>query len=270
MDHQRAQGSGADRAGVEAVTPAAASLANALRTVVVAEEVGRRLMEEIASGLLVASRHVRQPSFTSIHTSDLEYLFECYDRTFFAGLCRQALDGRRLTFRLAPRMTSAGGKTTRFRSRAGEVSYEIAIGTSVLYDGFRETDRDVTVCGRVCASRLEALLRIFEHELLHLAEQLCWGQSSCAGARFQRIAAAIFGHRAHTHALITRRERAAEAGIRVGARVSFPFEGRRLTGKVNRVTKRVTVLVEDPAGRAYTDGRRYRVYYVPLGQVEAG
>ena len=161
-------------------------------------------------------------------------------------------------------MTRAGGKTTRYTTRAGEVSYEISIASSILFDGFGGMDRLVTVCGIECQSRLEALQRIFEHELVHLAEQLCWGSSNCAAERFQAIAGRLFLHRVHTHNLITRRERAAELGIRIGALVTFNFEGRQLTGRVNRITKRATVLVADPDGVSYSDGLRYRIYYVPI------
>src|SRR6266567_7942040 len=71
--------------------------------------------------------------------------------------------------------------------------------------------------------RMEALQRIFEHEIVHLIEQLCWENSDCAARRFRDIAERLFLHRAHTHDLITRRERAAESGIHVGSRVTFSF-----------------------------------------------
>jgi hypothetical protein len=115
-----------------------------------------------------------------------------------------------------------------------------------------------------CDDRLQALQRIFEHELVHLAELVCWNDSDCAAARFQDIARRLFLHRAHTHQLVTRRERAAESGIRIGSRVVFLFEGRTLAGRVNRITKRATVLVEDPDGQKYSDGMRYKTYYVPI------
>jgi hypothetical protein len=149
------------------------------------------------------------------------------------------------------------------------VSYEISIASTILFDGFSGTDRLVAVCGIECRSRLEALQRIFEHEMVHLAEQLCWATSNCAAERFQAIAARFFLHRAHTHNLITRRERAAEVGIRIGSHVTFIFEGRQLTGRVNRITKRATVLVADPDGVSYSDGLKYRTYYVPLASLKS-
>jgi hypothetical protein len=68
--------------------------------------------------------------------------------------------------------------------------------------------------------------------------------------------------------MITRRERASAMGLGVGARVRFEFEGQRLSGFINRVTKRATVLVESPDGRRFSDGRHYRSYYVPIGALE--
>ena len=198
----------------------------------------------------------------------MELVFSFYDKRFFGGLLQRALAGRNLTFRLAPRMTRLGGSTTKtFSPRTGEVSYEIAIATGLLFDSFRSNDRDVAVSGLKCETRLEALQRIFEHELVHLIEQLCWESSNCAASRFQFIARRLFLHQAHTHHLITRRERAADVGIRPGSQVTFVFEGQRLTGRVNRITKRASVLVEHPQGRTYSDGHRYKIYYVPITEL---
>ena len=61
-------------------------------------------------------------------------------------------------------MTMAGGKTTRFTNRVTrEVNYEIAIGSSMLFEGFGTVNRRISVCGLACENRLEALQRIFEH-----------------------------------------------------------------------------------------------------------
>jgi hypothetical protein len=229
----------------------------------------RERLHEIYQLVLAGAPYVRQPNFTSIHPRDLEFLFAAYDARFLNGLCRTALNGRRLEFRLAPRMTRAGGKTSKYRTREGLARYEIAIASSMLFDGFRQTDRRISVCGRECDNRLEALQRIFEHELVHLGEILCWERSDCSADRFQSIARRLFLHRSHTHDLITRRERAADSGIRPGARVSFTFEGQRLVGRVNRITKRATVLVAHPEGEQFSDGQRYKTYYVPIAHLQA-
>ena len=246
----------------------ASAFAEALLSLKPSEELILSRVHQIHQDVLARSPHIRQANFTTIHPRDLEFLFVAYDECFLTGLCQPALEGRKLSFRLSPRMTRTGGMTTRYRARNGEVSFEIAIAISILFDGFGDTDRRITVCGFECQDRLEALQRIFEHEMVHLAEQLCWGCSDCTAVRFQDIAGRLFLHRAHTHDLITRKERAAQSGIRLGSRVAFTFEGRRLTGRVNRITKRATVLVEDPAGRKYSNGLRYKTYYVPITWLE--
>ena len=228
----------------------------------------RGLTDEIASDLISGSSHVRAPNFTEIGPDDLASLFAAYDARFLDGLCGRILGPDTLSFRLSGRMTRAGGKTTRFERRGQSAPrFEIAVATSILFDGFGEDDRDVTACGLPCRHRLDALQRIFEHELVHLAEWLCRGQSHCGRARFQGIARRLFLHRAHTHELITRSERAARDGIVVDSRVTFAFRGQSLTGRVNRITKRATVLVEDARGLRWSDGRRYTRYYVPLGEL---
>jgi hypothetical protein len=223
----------------------------------------------IQQAILATSKDIRTANFRSIRPSDLASLFDLYDQKFFQGLCRQSLGGRKLTFRFAPRMTSAAGKTTRFTFNTGEVTYEIAIASSMLYDGFNDNDhRGITACGVECATRLDALQRVFEHELVHLIEHLCWDDSNCGADRFQHIASRWFLHKSHQHQLITRRERAAASGILPGSRVTFLADGQRYHGVVNRVTKRATVLIEDPVGMRYSDGKRYRKFYVPLAWLE--
>ena len=223
---------------------------------------------EIGRELLAASSWIDEPNFTAIHPDDIALLFDAYDRRFLKGFARRRLGPGALAFRLSSRMTRAGGETTRRVQADGGADYEIAISTDILFNGFADGDPPVTVAGIPCANRLEALQRILEHEIVHLVEFLRTGKSNCGAPPFQELAHRLFRHRNHTHSLITRAERAAQRGIRVGSRVAFGYQGERLFGRVNRVTKRATVLVEDPAGERYSDGGRYRKYYVPLGALE--
>jgi hypothetical protein len=229
---------------------------------------------EIYLAVLDESDDLDAGNFEAIHTRDLERLFRHYDRLFFEGQCRGVVDEDHLFFRLSKRMTSAGGKTTRRVPRgrtmnAGRPQYEIAVSTTLLFQTFGDVDRPISVAGITCRDRLEALQRVFEHELIHLIEWLIWAGSSCTAARFQTIAANFFAHVEHTHQLITPRERAfTKYGIRSGDRVSFRFEGRHYSGVVNRITKRATVLVEDGQGQRYSDGKRYKKFYVPVGMLQ--
>ncbi len=227
--------------------------------------------------VLKESPRVKQPNFDRIGSDDLARLVDLYDRHFFEGWLAGAVKaktGAPLMLRLSAKMTRVGGKTSKYRTRrpgGGKGSFfEIAIASRMLFQTFRDVQRPVVVCGLTCADRLEALQRIMEHEIVHLIELLVWDQSSCSGQRFKRLTANIFGHTDRTHALVTAREYAAvRHGVVVGGMVSFEFDGRRLTGRVNRIHHRATVLVEDDAGRPYSNGKRYARYYVPLGSLRA-
>lgn len=233
-------------------------------------------IESIARRVLNSSRHIDQPNFVAISDDDVACLFALYDQTFFGGACRRALDemGSPVDFRVSPRMTRAGGKTTRIVPRVSlGVSpvprFEIAISSTLLFQTFADVERPIKVTGLPCRNRLEALQRIFEHELIHLVEMLLWQASCCAAPRFKSIAGRFFGHTESNHQLITPDERArARFGIRPGDRVRFTLEGISYIGIVNRVTRRATILVEDARGPRYSDGKRYAKYYIPLGMLQ--
>jgi hypothetical protein len=235
------------------------------------------VVQRIYQDTLDRSRHIRSGNFRAIGSGDLRRLFEQYDKQFFGGLLDRTLthNGRScLSFRVSRKLTRSGGKTThmRRRSQATEPNddlYEIAISSTLLFQTFADVDRSVVVNGILCRDRLEALQRVFEHELIHLVELVLWGKSSCSTARFRYLAEKVFNHTGVTHQLVTQRERAARNfGICEGDRVAFEFEGRRHVGLVNRITKRATVLVESTQGRRYSDGKTYDKFYIPLRMLE--
>ena len=222
------------------------------------------------------SRRLSEGNFNSIDSSDVARLFRLYDDHFFDGWLHDAIEAKSpapMNFRLSPTMTRAGGKTILYKRRllGGQrfPEYEIAIGTRLLFTSFRDVSRPVTVCGHVCADRLEALQRILEHEIVHLLELLNWDKSSCAAARFQGMAQRVFAHTAFKHDLVTPAEHAAtQYDIRIGSVVEFLYDGRKVVGRVNRVHHRATVLVESNEGIRYTDGKRYEKFYVPLPRLK--
>ena len=226
----------------------------------------------IHATILKESNDIRQPNFTAIGTTDLYRLFELYDQMFFESWLGKTViekTGLALRFRLSPTMTRAGGKTITYRMH-DEMRFEIAIASRMLFMTFRDIARPVTVCGLLCADRLQALQRIMEHEIIHLAELLAWGESSCSAPRFQSMARNIFGHVNHRHELVTPREHAAKVhAIQIGQKVEFEFEGTRHVGTVNRIHRRATVLVESENGMRYTNGKNYLKFYVPLRDLRA-
>ena len=68
--------------------------------------------------------------------------------------------------------TISSSNTKCFRFRNGDVSFEIAVAGPMLFEGFGLDDRRIAACGIECSSRLDALERVFEHELVHLREEL--------------------------------------------------------------------------------------------------
>ena len=232
-----------------------------------AEEEIRRRTRRIYRAVLSGSRRIDGGNFTELAADDLELLFEAYDRAFFAGRLAATLaeEGAALGFRVSSRMTRAGGKTSHLRPPGGGDRFTISISSALLFQTFARVRRTIRVAGLECADRLETLQRIFEHELIHLLEMILWGRSKCSTARFADLARGRFGHLANSHELVTQAEVAREVhGVKPGDRVSFTLDGRRLSGTVNRITRRATVLVADPKGQRYSDGRRYARYYVPL------
>lgn len=240
-----------------------------------------RTNADIARSVMAQSHFVRTPNFTVIAPGDVAQLFDLYDAAYFEGQLRRTVNqnaGGRLGFRLAPRMTRAGGKTFHMRRtvrrgllRRVETSYEIAISSRLLFLNFEDASRPVTACGLICLDRLSALQRIMEHEMLHLAELLVRGRSTCAAEPFKSMSRNLFGHAATTHQLMTPAERAVtQFDLRIGDTVSFTFDGKVLRGLINRVNRRATVLVESPGGVRYTNGRRYEKFYIPLGMLTKG
>jgi hypothetical protein len=257
----------------------------------------------IREAVLRESQNLTQPNFTTFGTDDLARLFVLYDKAFFGGELGRAvseksglplvfpgqpsallavppvarrtpsgLRGVALEFRLSSTMTRAGGKTIHHRWRMADgrmqISYEIAVASRLLFMTFKEDGRPVVVCGLTCKDRLDALQRIIEHEMMHLAELVVFGNTSCSRRRFKDLAADIFGHAGTVHTLVTPAEHAAARhGVRVGDLVRFEIDGRLLAGRINRITQRATVLVESARGTPYSDGKSYMKFYVPLGML---
>jgi hypothetical protein len=257
--------------------------AEALHAIAHDPDIVARKNRLIYGAMLERSDNIDRANFTALGPNDLRLLFSLYDTEFFDHLLGRMLDEdgvEELFLRPSNRLTRSAGITGFLRRKVPtpqgiveKPEYEIAISSFLLFENFRDEGREVTVGGLLCKDRLEALQRIFEHELLHLAEFLAWGRSSCSASNFHALSQRIFGHAGTTHALVTPRQIAAEVyQLRIGDIVSFEHEGIRRIGRVNRITKRVTVLVEDAAGVAYSDGRKYATFYVPMPliQREAG
>ncbi len=231
-----------------------------------------RLQREIHEQTLLLSRTITKPNFTRVGRDDLMRMIRMYDDRFFGGKILPVAMAEGLTFSISSRMTSVAGKlVTHYASgkRNGPRKFELVLSSTLLFQTFEDIDRPVEVTGRQCRDRLEAMQRVAEHEFTHLIEMLIWNSGNCNEARFQSIASRYFDHTDYRHALITQRERAAiKFDIRVGDQVRFARDGRYIVGRVNRITRRATILVPDPKGEPFSDGGRYVKYYVQLEKLQ--
>lgn len=224
--------------------------------------------ERIHTEMLRLSRAIDGPNFRRVGRDDLVRLIHLMDEAFFGSRVLPIAKAEGLDFKFSSRMTSAAGKlVTRYPNghKTAPRTFELILSSTLLFQTFEGVSRPVTVTGRKCRDRLEAMQRVAEHEMTHLIEMLIWNTGNCSQPRFQGIANAFFAHTDYQHDLITQRERAAtKFNIRVGDCVYFVRNGTKIVGRVNRITRRATVLVPDPTGEQFSDGGRYTRWYVPL------
>ncbi len=231
-----------------------------------------RMQAEIHDQSLALSRSIDRPNFTRVGRDDLVRMIRMYDERFFGSQILPVAEAEGLQFGLSSRMTRVAGKlVTHYPrgNRQGPRKFELVLSSTLLFQTFEDLDRPVEVTGRSCRSRLEAMQRVAEHELVHLVEMLVWNDGNCSQRRFQSIANRYFGHTDYRHDLITQRERALRKyDLRVGDRVAFSHNGSVLRGRINRITRRATVLVPHRDGEPFCDGNRYLRFYVPLAQLK--
>jgi hypothetical protein len=227
---------------------------------------------EIHQLTLQLSRSIMRPNFERVGREDLVRMIRMYDERFFAGKILPAAQAEGLDFSLSSRMTRVAGKLVTHYPEGkhdGKRNFQLVLSSTLLFQTFEEQGRIVEVTGRPCRDRLEAMQRVAEHELVHLVEMLIWNTGNCSEVRFQSIARRYFAHSDYRHDLITQRERALlKFNVRVGDIVQFAHDGCYLTGRVNRITRRATVLVPNQQGEAFSDGGKYLRFYVPLEKLK--
>lgn len=236
------------------------------------EKTRKQFRDSIRTQMLSASRCIDGPNFRKIANDDVSRLIRLYDDHFLGGRVLAEARKEEISFSLSSRMTSVGGKLiTQYPEGDynGRRKFELVLSSTLLFQTFEDISRPIEVAGCICHDRLDAMQRIAEHEFVHLVEMLIWNDGNCNQPRFQSIANRYFGHTDYQHNLITQRERAAvKFQIRVGDHVAFSHDGHRFQGRVNRITRRATVLVPNAKGERFSDGERYVRYYVPLEELQ--
>lgn len=216
--------------------------------------------------MIETSRNIIKDNFDIIAPADLELMFSLYNAAFFGGYFTRSAPGM-VDFRVSSRMTRTGGKTTKHLANG---RYTITLSGTLLFQSFREESREVQVNGMVCTDRLDAAMRVMEHEMVHLLEFIVFDSSRCSGARFRDLVNNLFGHTETKHRLVTGYETARVVHhLEPGNRVRFRYREVSLEGVITRITKRATVMVENRKGNFRgKDEKRYQKFYVPLHFLE--
>lgn len=228
--------------------------------------------EEISELFVSKSPNIKNRTISKITTADLELLFDLYDETFLENRFKNNFTGK-MKFSLSKRMTKSAGLTLCPKNigkiKPDKLVIEIRIGIDFFFH-YGLVEGRKTVCGIKTNNSLEALQIVFEHELCHVMEFIAFNRSSCKGKRFKAMAGNLFGHTESSHRLPTQRQIAKQKlGLNIGDKVSFTFEGRKLSGVIYNINKRATVLVRNNKGNlADKEGNRYSKYYVPLALLD--
>lgn len=217
----------------------------------------------ILSTLCASDSGFSDTPVSSVRKQTLKQLLSLYDELFLTDFLKRAYGSIDVT--LSNRLTSSAGKFIYTRNAPDRLHHaEIRMSGDFL---FRLNQGPFLLNGLSASSAQEAFLIVFEHELCHALENALYG-STGHSSRFLNLARGLFGHRETRHSLPTRRQEAAENGLRVGMNACFYYRGSVLTGTIANIEKNATVMVKDHRG-IYQDrtGQRYSKYRVPLDQL---
>ena len=231
------------------------------------EEIKERF-EKIFQQVFVQSKQIKNPNFEKVANSDVKLIFELYDTYFFDNYFKENKVIDKMAFDFSSKMTSAGGKLMYYKvTKQNPIQFRMRISAYLIFNSFKnDAMKTINLAGFQTKNRLEALMHVIEHEIIHLIEFLAFNDSSCKQNQFKTLANNIFGHTAFTHQLLTgKMEALKEYDLRVGDWVSFSFDGTKHKGIIHRITKRATVMALDKNGE-YKDnkGNHFKKYYILL------
>lgn len=195
----------------------------------------------------------------------INQLMYLYDSVFFDCYLVKNVQ---IALNLSRRMTRSAG-ITKFNRRSRE--FEIVFSIPLLLHTFNENKgKAFDVNGIMCSSPAQALMRVMEHELVHVLEFLLKGNSSCSQQDFRKIAWLLFGHTQTRHAITNQNQLIVKKSeFPIGQKVTFEYENVLYKGIIQRVTKRATVMVHSPKGHYIDDsGKRFAKFYVPLSMLK--
>ncbi len=145
------------------------------------------------------------PNFENI-TDDLLYdLFALYDKHFFGNRIAELMkkENASITFKFSDALSRAGG----YCSKKG-CNYEIKLAKNIFLNLFNANEKAHISNGLYCYDRLDCLMNVFEHELMHFVVNLTVPSSDrnnpvykSHGSYFKQLVNSYFGHTEVKHLL---------------------------------------------------------------------
>lgn len=233
------------------------------------QEINERF-EKIRQQVFLQSKQIKIDNFQVVSNDDVKLVFELYDTYFFDNYFKENKVIEKMAFDFSSKMTSAGGKLMYYKvTKQNPIQFRMRISAYLIFNSFKNNStkaKTVNLAGFETKNRLEALMHVIEHEIIHLIEFIAFNDSSCKKDNFKHLANSIFGHTAFTHQLLTGKlEALQEYNLKLGDWVSFSFDGKNYQGFIQKITKRATVMALDKNGM-YKDakGNRFTKYYILL------
>ena len=180
---------------------------------------------------------------TSLHADpellDIDYLFKLYDNLYFDGELSKNFN---IIIRCSNKLTRSAGMVN-FSKRRSEA--KISLSLALIFKSYQNNAQGFLVNGIFCNNPVEALMRVLEHEIVHLIEYVLYGKSNCNDPQFFKIAFDLFGHTENKHMLgIELKNYIDIKDLKKGDIVSFPYHGKIHTGSIINIKKNVTVAVD--------------------------
>ncbi len=216
--------------------------------------------EEIENEFLVFLNNNLNQSAGILSQKSIIKLFFLYDKIFFD---KQITNFKNISLKLSRRLTRCAGITS-YKKASGDIIITFSI--PLLLHAYQNHHDGYLINGIQCKKPYEALMRVMEHELVHVIEFILKGHSSCSKKDFKQIAYKLFGHTDTKHHIYKNTETINDImDINVGDKVFFEFNKQLFHGTINRITRRATVLVPNQKGLFKdSQGNRFSKYYVPL------
>lgn len=194
-----------------------------------------------------------RPNFERLTDDDVRAVFDLYDAVFFDHQIKKMANEKNASIDFE--VTKSEKATTAGRCRRKGCEYILSFPNGLyqqLFSSSSTRGRALDLAGWTCSDRLECLMIIFEHEVVHLLMML-WGYDgkvksgagkkiySSHGALYQCMVKYYFGHTEYTHSLLNNDPslgpRVKKETAKVGMRVQYKsrVKNRIVTGTIRKI-----------------------------------